>query len=122
MAADPDRPKTWRKWKKGLCDDCQAFCCRMPVEVTSGDLIRMGICGDFDIELGTKHILKTFKAEIKSFSKASEKYTLEQLSNRDCLYLDQNRRCSIYDQRPDTCRRHPLVGPRPGFCAYEKKI
>jgi Fe-S-cluster containining protein len=121
MAADPDHPSTWREWKKGLCDNCQAFCCRMPVEVTPSDLIRMGLCVEFDMELGSKHILKTYRSQIKSFSKSSGKYTLEQRINRDCLYLDANRRCTIYERRPDTCRLHPAAGPRPGFCAYEKK-
>ncbi|MCK5516299.1 MAG: YkgJ family cysteine cluster protein, partial [Desulfobulbaceae bacterium] len=37
----------------------------------------------------------------------------------DCLYLDQKtRRCTIYTKRPDTCRNHPQIGPRPGYCAF----
>ncbi len=44
------------------------------------------------------------------------------MSNNDCLYLDRKSRlCTIYDKRPDTCRNHPKVGPRPGYCAYKPK-
>ncbi|WP_370448043.1 YkgJ family cysteine cluster protein [Chromobacterium violaceum] len=42
-------------------------------------------------------------------------------ANGDCLYLDaQTRRCTIYERRPNTCRNHPKVGPKPNFCAYTR--
>ena len=44
------------------------------------------------------------------------------MSNNDCLYLDRKSRlCTIYEKRPDTCRNHPKIGPRPGYCAYKPK-
>jgi Fe-S-cluster containining protein len=121
MTVDPDHPGTWREWKKELCISCRANCCRMPVEVLPSDLIRMGLCLEFDFELGEKHILRSKKKFIKSYSKKTGKYTLHQLANKDCLFLDANRRCTIYLLRPDTCRHFPQVGARPGYCAYEKK-
>jgi hypothetical protein len=49
-------------------------------------------------------------------------FTLVQHSSGDCLYLDrESRRCTIYERRPDTCRNHPTIGPRPGFCAWKQK-
>jgi Fe-S-cluster containining protein len=24
----------------------------------------------------------------------------------------------VYEKRPNTCRLHPQVGPRPGYCPY----
>ncbi|MEK6624736.1 MAG: YkgJ family cysteine cluster protein, partial [Bdellovibrionota bacterium] len=36
-------------------------------------------------------------------------------------YLNEERRCSIYERRPETCRNHPKIGPRPNFCPYQKK-
>jgi len=27
----------------------------------------------------------------------------------------------VYEQRPNTCRKHPQVGPRPNFCPYGLK-
>ena len=40
-------------------------------------------------------------------------------ANGDCQFLDATtRRCTVYDNRPGTCRKHPQVGPRPGHCPY----
>ena len=37
----------------------------------------------------------------------------------DCHFLDRDtRRCTVYERRPDTCRKHPQVGPKPGYCPY----
>jgi Fe-S-cluster containining protein len=27
----------------------------------------------------------------------------------------------VYERRPDTCRNHPQVGPRPGYCAFRRR-
>ena len=49
-------------------------------------------------------------------------FTLTRLANGDCLYLDRKTRlCTVYAKRPDTCRNHPRIGPRPGYCAYRSK-
>jgi len=49
-------------------------------------------------------------------------FTLTRMANGDCLYLDrQTRLCTVYAKRPDTCRNHPRIGPRPGYCAYQQK-
>ncbi|MFO6138957.1 YkgJ family cysteine cluster protein, partial [Pseudomonas aeruginosa] len=51
-----------------------------------------------------------------------EIFTLTRMANGDCLYLDRKTRlCSIYARRPDTCRNHPRIGPRPGYCAYRPR-
>jgi Fe-S-cluster containining protein len=31
------------------------------------------------------------------------------------------RRCTVYAQRPNTCRLHPQIGPRPNHCPYGHK-
>jgi Fe-S-cluster containining protein len=55
------------------------------------------------------------------YTPSSEKFTLKQKSDGSCYFLDQNKKCTQYINRPDTCRNHPQVGPRPGFCAYIQK-
>ena len=40
---DIENLETWTKYRKKLCDSCLANCCRMPVEATVEDLIRMGV-------------------------------------------------------------------------------
>ena len=59
---------------------------------------------------------------VERFNQKSGIFTLQRMSNNDCLYLDRkSRMCTIYETRPDTCRNHPRIGPRPGYCAYIPK-
>lgn len=93
----------------------------MPVEVKIGDLIRMGVVDEFDKDEPAKNIAKRLmKAKIiEHFNFKHEIYTLYRRGTRDCTFLDEKTRlCTIYDKRPNTCRNHPTVGPKPGFCAY----
>ena len=119
--ADIERLETWYKYKKSLCAECRASCCTMPAEVRVSDLIRMGVLDVFAAEEPAKHLAKRLKKAgiIAHFNFKAEVFTLTRLANDDCLYLDGlSRRCTIYDTRPDTCRNHPHIGPRPGYCAY----
>jgi hypothetical protein len=119
--ADLARLETWVKYRNHLCDHCRATCCTMPAEVRIHDLIRMGVVDEFEAEEPAKLIARRLiKAGIvEHFSFKSELFTLARLANNDCIFLDRRtRRCTIYDKRPDTCRNHPRIGPRPGFCAY----
>lgn len=119
-----DDTSGWSKWHKALCNNCQALCCTLPVEVRLPDLLRMGLIDRFDMEEAPKSIAKRLvKAGIVGhFNHKHGIFTLARHSSGACCYLDlTTRRCTIYEQRPDTCRRHPQVGPRPGFCAYHPR-
>lgn len=118
---DIERTQTWVPYRKKMCDNCRSYCCRLPVEVRNSDLLRMGLIDSFELEDPPKAIAKRLmKAGIVAHVNIKEAiYTLTQHSSGDCMYLDRtSRRCSIYEQRPETCRQHPAVGPRPGFCAH----
>ena len=120
-----DLLSTWVKYRKGLCNDCRAVCCSLPVEVTVDDLVRMGLVDAFEARDPAKEIAKRLRKQghIEHFNFKSGFFTLARLANDDCIFLDQNtRRCTIYAKRPDTCRNHPQVGPRPGYCAYQQNI
>ncbi|WP_051305799.1 YkgJ family cysteine cluster protein [Desulfogranum mediterraneum] len=115
---------TWIKYRRKLCLSCTAACCSLPVEVTMEDLVRMELIDTFDLEESAKRVAKRLKKAgvIEHFYQKKGLFTLTRLANGDCLYLDQtSRRCTIYEKRPDTCRNHPLVGPRNGFCAFVAK-
>lgn len=123
-AADPERLETWAKYRPSLCRDCRATCCSMPAEVRIGDLIRMGLADEFERDEPAKQIARRLEKEgvIEHFNHKREIFTLARLTNGDCIYLDQRTRlCTIYDKRPDTCRNHPQIGPRPGYCAWQPK-
>ncbi len=122
ISANIDNLKTWVKYKKGLCDSCRGTCCSLPVEVKFSDLARMGAVDPFEADEPAKKLAKRLSKEgvIQHFNFKTETYTLSQRSNDDCVYLDQKSRlCTIYQVRPDTCRNHPQIGPRPGHCAYQ---
>src|SRR5690606_34820429 len=107
-----------------MCHGCHSTCCTLPVEVKIKDLIRIGVVDEFEKDEPPKNVAKRLQKEgiIERFSQKSGIFTLARMSNDDCLYLDRkSRMCTIYDVRPDTCRNHPKVGPRPGYCAYKPK-
>jgi len=121
---DMEDLSTWTRHRQRLCKACRAYCCRLPVEVGIQDLIRLGVISEFDRQEPLKSIAKKLKKEgvVSRLHHKTEKLTLVQMANGDCLYLDPlDRKCTIYEKRPDTCRNHPHVGPRPGYCPYEPK-
>jgi uncharacterized protein len=115
---DVDRPSEWLRFKPSMCNGCWAGCCTMPVEITIADLVRMGLAHEDDLRSSLKKLAKQLMNEgiIKSFRAATGLFMLEQKNNRDCIYLGADRLCTIYEKRPETCRKFPSMGPRPGFC------
>ncbi len=123
---DVDRPETWTRYRKGLCDSCAANCCTMPVEVRLADLVRLGVVDPFEAEHEEpKQIAKRLaKAGVVGhFNFKNEIYTLARRASGDCRFLDAGtRRCTVYEKRPETCRKHPEVGPRAGWCPYGVRV
>ncbi|MDC7828636.1 MULTISPECIES: YkgJ family cysteine cluster protein [Pseudomonas] len=122
LGADLDRTETWIRYDKAMCLDCASSCCTLPVEARLSDLIRMGVVDEFEKGEPLKDIAKRLKKDgvVERLNAKTGLFTLVRLSNNDCLYLHpKTRLCTIYDQRPDTCRNHPRVGPRPNYCAYK---
>lgn len=120
-AADIERLTTWIKYRNGLCDGCRASCCTLPAEARIGDLVRMGLVDPFEVEEPLKQIARRLlkAGHIDHFNQKNELFTLARRASGDCVLLDATtRRCTIYERRPDTCRNHPRIGPRPGHCAF----
>lgn len=115
--------RDWLPYKKELCESCVGTCCYMPVEIITEDLLRMQIFNTFHLELSINEQIKEAlkNSAIKRYTPSSQKFTLVQKPDGSCFYLDKKGRCSIYDLRPNTCRNHPRIGPKPNFCAYIKK-
>ncbi len=120
---DKDRPSTWIRYKNGMCAQCNGDCCTMPVEIKSEDLVRLGLADPEEVRLQPKKVFKRLAREgiLKSFRASTGLFMLEQRSNGDCVYLNDQRLCTVYANRPDVCRQFPNVGPRPGFCPSNKK-
>ncbi len=96
----------------------------MPVEVSASDLVRLGLMFEDEAKGSLKKIAARLIKErvVQSFRAASGLFTLQQSPLGDCVFLDRERRCKVYETRPDVCRKFPTeLGPRPSFCPYIKK-
>lgn len=115
---DVGRPSTWVRYRPRLCEGCRAHCCQLPVEVSPADLVRMGLASPDEKQESIKRLGQRLLKEgvIQSFHARSRLFILEQKQNGDCRYLGADRRCTIYETRPDVCRQFPEIGPRPGYC------
>ncbi len=59
---------------------------------------------------------------IENYHARTNIFTLARRPDGSCIFLDEEtRRCTIYANRPNTCRNHPQVGPRSGYCAFQAK-
>ncbi|PLX82950.1 MAG: Fe-S-oxidoreductase [Desulfuromonas sp.] len=122
---DVERPSTWVSYRAKLCRTCQATCCSLPVEVRIDDLVRMKLVDPFDAGDPPKQLARRLQKQgmIEHFNFKNQVYTLARRADGDCIFLDpSSRRCTVYSQRPATCRNHPQVGPRPGYCAYREQV
>lgn len=123
IRTDINNTATWVKYSKKLCGSCTASCCSLPVEVKVEDLVRMELADAFEKDDDPKYIAKRLIKQriVDHYHSKSRTFTLSRMANGDCLYLDQKKRnCTIYPQRPDTCRNHPQIGPKSGFCPYNR--
>ncbi|MEN9888817.1 MAG: hypothetical protein RL559_854 [Pseudomonadota bacterium] len=97
----------------------------MPVEVRLPDLVRLQLVDVFEAEHEppkqiAKRLLKA--GLIDHFNFKNSVFTLARRASGDCHFLDaQTRRCTVYALRPNTCRLHPQISPRPGHCPFGPK-
>jgi Fe-S-cluster containining protein len=122
---DPDKPSTWMKYRDGLCQNCWAGCCTMPLEVSAQDLIDMRLTHEDEAGESLKKLAKRLQKEgiIQSYRANTGVFMISQKSNGDCYFLDSKTRlCTIYEKRPTVCREFPTkLGFRLGYCPAGKK-
>lgn len=99
----------------------------MPLEVRVRDLVRLGLVDTFEAENeDPARIAKRLQKArvIDRFNGKAEIFTMARRADGDCTFLDPTtRRCTVYEQRPDTCRMHPQQkSPRAGYCAFGAKV
>jgi uncharacterized protein len=120
--SDAQRPSTWQPYRKGMCEGCWAGCCTLPLEVSASDLIRLGLITEEEAAISLKEVARklTKMKIIQAYSAKAQLFVIEQVGGRDCIYLGKDRRCTVYEKRPEVCRTFPKIGPRPGFCPAGK--
>jgi Fe-S-cluster containining protein len=120
---DPQRPSTWVPYKKGMCDGCWSGCCTLPVEVSAADLIRLELITEEEAAISLKEVGKKLSKQgiLQDYKLKEQLFILEQRYGRDCIFLSEDRLCTVYEKRPEVCRQFPKIGPKPGFCPQSKK-
>lgn len=111
----------WTRFKPNLCKTCFATCCHdMPLEVSLPDLIRLGLVSAEESIEDLSDIASRLKKRklIQNFHPRKMVFVIAQKKNKDCIFLDENRRCTVYLKRPEICRQFPKIGPKPGSCPY----
>ena len=124
MSSDPQKPSTWKPYKKGMCEGCWAGCCTLPLEVSAFDLMRLELITVDEAASSLKKVAKKLMKEgyVRQFFSKTGVFIMEQRGGRDCVFLgEKDRRCTVYEKRPEVCRQFPKIGPKPGFCP-ERKI
>ena len=97
-----------------------------PLEIRLPDLVRLGVVDPFEAENEDPKQIAKRLLKMKVVDRYNSKFGLFTMARRadgDCHYLHpKTRRCTVYEQRPDTCRKHPqTMGPRHGYCAYGRR-
>ena len=89
---------------KALCSQCGAECCDVSTPFSLQDIKR----------IKKKH--KKLLRGVKMVKSKADAYTLIKRGNKQCVFLDENKRCKVYDDRPQICRD---FGEKPyARCAY----
>lgn len=98
----------------------------LPVEVSASDLMRLGVLTEDEASASLKKAAKRLKSEglIKRYTPSTGIFILETHGEMECIYLNRDglkkRYCTVYEKRPEVCRRFPAIGPKPGSCPHEK--
>ena len=87
------------------------------------DLIRLELITEEEAALSLKKVARKLEKLklIQSYRAKSQIFVLAQRQGRDCIFLDKDRLCTVYEKRPAVCRSFPKIGPRPGFCPARPK-
>ncbi|MBF0206562.1 MAG: YkgJ family cysteine cluster protein [Oligoflexia bacterium] len=118
--------KTWTCYQKKLCTNCLAGCCSLALEVSAADLYLLQPITDRFFEEDDFYrkeiILKLKKVGIiEKYNFKANLFTLARKASGECVYLNLQKRCSVYDRRPRTCQAFPLIPYFQGHCPYQRK-
>ena len=99
------------------CGKCPAYCCSYPeIEVSKADIARLA-----------RHFGVGEEVAEERFTKLEREEQVRILRHREdehftsvCMFLDRKeRRCTVYESRPQTCRGYPY-GARCGYYEFLK--
>ena len=89
------------------CSKCPGYCCSYPrIEVKDKDLKRLARHFELDIETAEKKFTRRYKDE--DVDERILRHQKDEVYESVCRFFDTDeRRCTIYEARPDVCREYP---------------
>ncbi len=105
------------KTKDYDCSKCPGYCCSYPlIEVSRADIARLA--KHFDVDYATaeeRFTLYDREEKVRGLRKQKDEYF-----GSVCRFFDTGeRRCTVYEARPSTCRGYPY-GKSCGYYAFLK--
>ena len=93
------------------CDKCEKKCCPPRVVISLFDIARFIDKGlDKFIDGSSEGFVELFLSDDGTDVKLSHPYMCPANPDaKDCMFLDENRRCTIYEDRPSICRSYPVA-------------
>ena len=93
------------------CDKCEKKCCPPRVAISLFDVARFMDNGMEDSITGTfDGFVNLFLSDDGHDVRLSHAYMKPDSSDaKDCVFLGEDRKCSIYDNRPGICRSYPVA-------------
>ena len=101
------------------CTKCPGYCCSHGrVAVSDHDLRRLA--KHFGVPLRTARARFTYHYEASGVSERILRHHQDTVYRSVCRFFDrQERRCTVYEARPNVCRRYPY-GDRCGYYDFLK--
>ena len=96
------------------CARCPGYCCSHPrIEVSEFDIARLA--RHFGIPAGTARKRFTYRYRTAEADERILRHKKDTIYKTVCRFFDLDaRRCTVYDARPNVCRRYPY-GSRCGY-------
>lgn len=92
----------------GNCEECRPFCaavcCRGYAVVALTEVEAMS--GKYQYKEATEGCTCVLCTKMRELD---VRYNLRKLPDGSCIYLDGTRKCSIYEDRPESCRKYSCV-------------
>jgi Fe-S-cluster containining protein len=104
------------------CAKCPGYCCSYPlIEVSRADIARLARHFDIDHATAQERFTK-YDVEEKARGLRHQK---DELFGQVCRFFDtKERRCTVYEARPETCRGYPYSKTCGyySFLKFERKL
>jgi uncharacterized protein len=89
------------------CSKCPGYCCSHPrIAVSEHDITRLA--RHFGVSVATARRRFTYRYRTKEIDEQLLRHQRDHIYKTVCRFFDtEQRRCTVYEARPNVCRRYP---------------